>query len=234
MGHETRALQIQMGETDILAGAVLPSALVTLMEETRRKKPGIFGLSEDELLKVFTSEGYEPPHQATMLRIRFWDEFDRTEGRGMVSANIYNGVCPEPYFRHALKDPRALAWILCPLQSLVAEREADVRLAARRLRKLLTIDSVDKDGKVDKALARIQLELLMYYDQKISGGIVQVQKIEQHTTALNANVSAKVSSPVELDALREQLKNMSPEDRSKMIEDARKRAETKVIEVKAE
>lgn len=210
----------------------LAPRLMELIERIRRTSPTLFGLAEHRLLELLQDANREPNPTASMLRLRFWDEYQRVEGRGMVALNIYRDVCTMDAWETELRDPYSLAWILTPIMSLQVQREELIHSLIRNLAPMMRSSPYKKDGQLDVKVARMQMELLLYLDQKNSGGITQ--KIEQTNRSLNvhANLTGKVN--VDAAEIEKAVQGMTLAEIEQKIREAREGTGTKVLEVKAE
>lgn len=224
----SRALTlIEFEERKIL----LPEDTVNLMIRVGQTDPQLFNMHETQLRAYLKGKKVFPSSTVGMLRIRFWQEYDRAEGGPMQIKNIYRDICSWKHWNDSLQNVHSLAWILTPLASMVAQCDERIDTLMSNMRDVIHISPVKGDF-VDLKLAKLQFEMLMYFDQRKHGAIVQ--KVESRTLSLNANVSATASS-LDSEKIAKMMQDMSHEEIKEKLEAAKRaNAEANYIEVKAE
>lgn len=203
-----------------------------VIERVRRGSPELFGVSEERLLELYRTAKREPGTVASMLRLRFWDEYERSEGRSMACARIYADVCSKEAWETEIRNPWALAWIMLPIIRLQLQREELIHSLFRSLAPMMRMSPIKGDGSIDIKHARMQLEMLMYLDQKNSGGITQ--RIEQTNRSLNVNANLTGKMGVDPAEIEKAVAGMTIEQIEQKIREAREGTGAKLLEVKAE
>ncbi len=106
-----------------------------------------------------------------LLRDSFWAEYDRAvaSGRNISLRNVYDGICSQSKFSMAMDSPSRLLYVLTP----IARYEAHLRTLLRTkgvdiLDTILNADN-QKDGRLDKDIARLQLLTIKQIEDRIKG-----------------------------------------------------------------
>ena len=144
-------------------------------------------------------EGYlrkllKPNETVCRIRLNFWHEYQRAQENfgKMFNTNIARGVCSKEYLeRYVFKDPKALAWILCPPTSYVASMQESLNIGLRKIRQILNLKIKDKSGKVDHKSAELVLKAFALVDLRMKGSIIQRHEIKSETKSLNIHMDQK-------------------------------------------
>lgn len=206
--------------------------VMTVLERTKAKDPELFKMGSTRLWGYLQEKKMEPDAVTCMLRLKFWDEFKRADGAIMSSFKIYQDVCMEDAWWREINDPYCLSWILTPPVSLEVQTDERIDSLMRTLRPVTAVSPVDRNGKIDKALARLQFEMLMYFDQKRNGAIVQ--RIEQKNTSKSMNINVSQKLPSDSDKIAKMVENMSEQELTDKLMELRKNNDPPVVEVEAE
>lgn len=211
----------------------LPDETALIMDRVRQGDPTLFEKHETELRAYFRENKIVIPSTIGMLRVQFWREYDRVQGGQMLIPNIYRDISSHHVWSAAIRNINHLAWILTPLASMIAQCDERIDTLMSNLRDVAQISPVDRNGEVDRHLAKLQFEMLMYFDQRKHGAIVQ--KIEQKTTSTSVNATITQNLPTDSTKIADMMEKMSLDEINKKLDEARGRnAQLPVIEVKAE
>ena len=119
------------------------------------------------------------------LRLSLWQCYDAAFAtkKEMHMRHVFSGICSGDYFYDVLKHPHKLAWLICPIPDYLKASEECLLLSTERVRELLTIPMVDKDGKVNVQVANLILKAHQMLDTRVKGAIVH--KAQIHTVTEN-------------------------------------------------
>ena len=204
----------------------LPLEVQLAVDSHKEQFPELFDIPENTLKERLVALHKKIDSTSRMLRIRFWEEYDRVAGKQMVMVNVYRSICEPKVFYHILRDPLKAAWILCAPASMLGRCGEQLDLLMERLSEVAEKRPVKANGEVDIKLAKLQFEMMMYFDQRKNGAIVQ--RVENRTMSVTANVQAGS------EAERKLVESFSDEELLKRLEDAKRRLPKPPIEVKAE
>lgn len=202
---------------------VLPESTMDLIGIHKRSHEALFRLGEIELKKALAEARHTPTEVVRMLRIRFWDEWNRAEGGVMLIQNIHREICPRQTWEVHVRDPYAMAWILCPVGHYITKCDERINTLMGNLSDVSHINPVDETGRINLPLAKLQFQMLMYFDQRKNGAIVQ------RTETKNLNVSANLSSPasekpvIDVERVTKLMEEMSHEEIQAKLREARAR-----------
>lgn len=173
-----------------------------------------FKMSERQL-----KQHAKPEPTDDMLRLRFWQEYDRAQMRGqrMFLADITRGICSKDYWEDTIcKNPKKLAWILMPLAPYITRMESNLYIAQDEIEDILRtphkLSRTNKDGVtehyVDTRLADLKVKIWEKLDLRIKGAVIQKvaihQRIDQHTHSTSSGPSLEgVTDLQEIDKMLE-------------------------------
>ena len=189
-----------------------------IMDRTRQQDPQLFELDEKSLRNYLADKRQRPSPTIGILRMKFWHEFDRAQGHSLAMmnlTNVFSGVCFIELFNRAIRNPYALAWILCPPASYISALEEGLIEGMNRARQVLDEDPYTVKGEFNVKLAELQFRMLQYFDQRRHGAIVQ--KIEN--TNKSMSVSATVNVPSDSKELAQMIASMSEAEMEKKLAD---------------
>lgn len=206
----------------------LPIETIEVMERTRQQDPQLFEMGEAELRAYLRQKKMMPNSTVGMLRVQFWREYDRSEGSIMHLPNIYKNIATHQTWANAIRNIYSLAWILSPLASMIAQCDERIDTLMSNMRDVSSVSPV-RNGEVDRHLAKLQFEMLMYFDQRKNGAIVQ--KIEQTTKSTNVTANIHQNLPSDSEKIMKMVENMSEDELQKKLNQLQ---QSVAIEVKAE
>ena len=209
---------------------VLPNETAEVIERVRRGSPELFGLDPNTLRELLKDKKQSPNETIRMLRLRFWEEYDRSAGSTMNMVNVYREICQSAVWARAISNPYSLAWILTPPVSMMAQCDERIEMLMERIRENIEFPAFDPvKKKFDPRIAEYQLRALMYFDQRKHGAIVQ--RVENKTMSVHANVTVPTNS----EKITKMVEEFSEEELRRKLEEAKaKNQAPKVTEVKAE
>ena len=187
-------------------GILLPEDTQLIMDRVRQQDPQLFEMHETELRAYFREKKHTIPATIGMLRIQFWREYDRVQGGQMIVANIYRDIASSSHWAQAIRNVNHLAWILTPLASMIAQCDERIDTLMSNMRDVVAISPVDRSGNVDRHLAKLQFEMLMYFDQRKHGAIVQ--RVEQKTTSTSVNATITQNIPADSKKIADMMEMM--------------------------
>jgi len=183
---------IPKDKEEILSGVcmgLLPKFIrefIDLAPEELKDKP------ERHIKKALTEaigrDHFEDMHMMRLLRINFWEEYDRAAKRReiMLWPNVTHNICHMQVAKRLLVNyPMFVLWIICPLSGYLLQRKQLEYIAQERLLEILSVSPVQENGKVDSRLAKVQVEIYQNIQDRLYGGIVQ--KIDQKQLNVNVN-----------------------------------------------
>ena len=176
--------------------AFIRSAKLRLLIED--KDPDLDLLNDDEIV-----EHAQPNSTLWELRARLWICIDKREADlekfgkcdPLLVEEIRKGICSEKQFNRFLNNPVQSAFLSRPLGSPESRQEDLVRAANARLWEILSMPLTDKNGRPDKAMAKIVFDTAkMVMERKYGTAIqrtetlarVQTQKIDSEPISVEA------------------------------------------------
>jgi hypothetical protein len=200
---------------------LLPRKVVESLLAAKEKYPQYFNKPEKELFKILKADCFVPDRTDDLLRVKFWNEYDRAQvhGTNMVMAYVTQGVCEKTFFNeiYLFRAPR-LAWLLCPPANYAAALDEMLNNAYRNLSEVVRQSVVDDYGKIDLNLAKVQLQIFKELDARKHGAHVQK----------SLHVHRVTSKPVETKAEFETTEDIA---RRIQILDARIRKASNTVDV---
>lgn len=165
-----------------------PNSVINLVppyvqEILRQVNPEYLEKDENELRRVL-----KPTAIMNRLRINFWDEYDfaASTKRNMRMTKVYQGVCHVDYWlKHVCKNPVFFAWISCPPVNYELAMKDLLDESIRQLRRIVTADIVDGNGKMNTRAAEIFLKAYALIDVKVHG--MPILRSENKTLQVNMN-----------------------------------------------
>lgn len=165
--------------------------LPTFIVERVKYLPSRFLEMTEAELQEACFEANRPSDDARLLRIAFWEEYDRCqryEEKQIDVSRVTQGICSVSYFANRfVTDYRLLAWMLRP-PALYLNQLKDIHELS--LRQLLAVIQLpierDEKGKVDTKLIDLQQRIFQHVDMRIKGAIIQ--KIDQRNLSVNVDV----------------------------------------------
>lgn len=123
------------------------------------------------------------------LRKALWAEYALSKSRvePMNFAAMCEGICSPGYFYSAAVRPVKVYFYLCPPKDYLSEMKDLQDLGLVRLREMINLDFVQKDGKLDPKVMKLVLQAIAMVDMRVNGS--PTQKIEQTNRNANLNVS---------------------------------------------
>lgn len=177
-----------------------PNSVINLVppyvqEAMRGINPDYILKDEIELRKIL-----KPTAMMNRLRLRFWEEYDFACSTGkstMRISKVYVGVCHIDYWLKVVcTDPRYFAWIVCPPVNYEVAMKDILDEGIRQIRKIITANIVDDNGKMDARAAEIFLKAYAIVDVKVHG--MPVLRSETKTLNMNMNHEIPVGSAQDL------------------------------------
>jgi hypothetical protein len=160
----------------------------------RQIEPDYLLKDEIELKKIL-----KPTAVMNRLRLRFWEEYDFAcaASKQMRMTKVYAGVCHVDYWDKVVcKDARYFAWIACPPVNYEVAMKDILDEGIRQIRKIITANIVDENGKMDARAAEIFLKAYALVDVKVHG--MPVLRTENKTLQVNMNHEVPVGSSGDL------------------------------------
>lgn len=174
----------------------------------------LFNIDERDLYQRLRNDQKQPSPTDNRLRIRFWDEYDRTQAQNFSSMNMVNvvaGICSREFFyANYLKRAEKVAWLLCPPAGYMTKAEEALEFGLEQLRDILDQPHV-LGGKVDTKLGELKAKIVMMLDVRVKGAVVQ--------KSLNMNISTskdqveKAATAITAEDLMRQLKDLDRKNR---------------------
>jgi hypothetical protein len=169
-----------------------PRSMVNLVppdvsEAMHRVPIEYFTMSEVDLKKLS-----RPTQVISRIRLSWWNEYNRAQEMltHMEMVSVYAGVChPSYFYAGILKNPRYLAWILCPPTSYLVAMEEALYFGVERLREILELPLYDEKGRANPAVGNLVLKTVALLDLRVKGAVTQ--KHEHKSVALNINTAAR-------------------------------------------
>jgi hypothetical protein len=131
-----------------------------------------------------------PSRIENTLRYQMWTEHSFACMRGDAKLDVlrlYAPVCSKQTFYNIMQT-RRLFWVLSPPPDMQALNKMAYSKALDRLYDILELPLTDKSGKVNTALANLQMKVFALLDTRINGPITQ--KHELTTKNVHIGVSA--------------------------------------------
>lgn len=178
---------------------LVPDKVRSYILEAIKEYPYFFNKPENLLFQELKAKSRKPDETDEMIRQKFWLEYDRVHAFGlkrMHMANVVVGVCaPDYFYGWYLKDPKRIAWMLCPPKNLMAGWNALFVQGYRRIAEILDVDPIyeDENGykRLDHKLASLQFSIFQTVDARVHGSIIQ--RVEQKTKVEQKTVNFNVS-----------------------------------------
>lgn len=178
----------------------IPNSVINLVppyvqSAMRSVNPEYLLKDEIELKKIL-----KPTAVMNRLRLRFWEEYDVAVASGKSSmrmTKVYPGICHVDYWDKVVcKDPRYFAWITCPPVNYEVAMKDILDEGIRQIRKIITADIVDSNGKMNPRAAEIFLKAYALVDVKVHG--MPILRSENKTLNMNMNHEIPVGSTSDL------------------------------------
>lgn len=178
---------------------LVPEKVQSYILEALKKYPYFFNKPENLLYKELKEQSRKPDETDEMIRQKFWLEYERVHSlslKRMHMANVVVGVCaPDYFYGWYLKDPKRIAWMLCPPKNLMAGWNALFVQGYRRIAEILECEPTyeDENGfkRLDHKLASLQFSIFQAVDARVNGSIIQ--RVEQKTKVEQKTVNFNVS-----------------------------------------
>lgn len=193
----------------------------------------LFGMNEDELKAVLTGEskveglfGLRSLRMPNLLRIRFWTEYDRCKYRNrnlndvihyhMSIKSVYAGVAYGLTFKNRyLRDPRTLAWILCPVQTYRERIMETLTYSQDEVRKILDLPLYDENDKIQSPILNAKIKIWQTLHMSFHG-VKQVQVTEGGKSQLP---NPESMSPADsLEDLEDKIKRLEKQEAEKVMD----------------
>ena len=149
-----------------------------------------------------------PSSELWQLRARLWELIDRSEKKmekfgktGKITVDtIRKGICSRSRFNNYMADPYKAAFICRPMVSPEDRIDNQVMAARARLWEIMSLPISDKDGKPDKAVAKLVFDVAkMMVEHKFGTPLQRSQTISKVQTQ-------KVPAPQDMSVIDEELK----------------------------
>lgn len=154
-----------------------------VIERTAKSHPELFDISEARLKKKA-----KPEPQHTMLRLRFWQEYDIAQngGRKMMLKDVTRGICSMEFWsRQVCTTPELVAYIITPPPSYLTKMQSMLDISLDGMTEILELPIKDERGKVDTRLIAEKVKIFQLLDLRVKGAIMQKvaihQRIDQRT-----------------------------------------------------
>ena len=184
---------------------LVPPVLHSKIVEASQKYPDLFLTDEPTLFKRLRVDGMAPNTTDNRLRLRFWDEYDRSQadGRKMCLTWVFTGVCTAGYFyQRYIENYAKLAWMMCPPASYEAKMEEALAFGIEQLRDILQMDHVLPNGRLDAKAAEIKAKIVTLLDIRVKGATVQ--RIEQKNLNLHVSTTDReLKSKLQINSMEE-------------------------------
>lgn len=174
---ETTYNLLQESDPSSVVNLVWPElrSLILSKKETFKQ---FFSLSELTLRKRC-----KPDPTLSMLRVRFWGEYDRAVSvgeTGLNKKNLIAGICSEVVWdNRIMRNELSIAYILTPPPQYEARMGAMHNLALDEMGTILAMPVEDSEGKVDHKLMALKLKIFEMVDQRLKGAVTQRVQIDQ-------------------------------------------------------
>jgi hypothetical protein len=169
----------------------IADSTLEIMDRTMKNSPELFGLAEDDLMVILEEKRQKPNSTTRMLRVRLWDLYQES-GSGRIQTHlIHQDICYPSYWEACLRDPYKLAFILTPVSSFLTHCDTMIVALMKSLQDVAYASALDpRTKKIDLKTAKLQYEMLQYFDQRKNGAIVQ--KVEQTNRSMSINIDGKL------------------------------------------
>lgn len=200
---------------------------------TARERPDLFLMDERELFKTLSKEKSRPGPTDNRLRIKFWDEYERTHFRNsefsaknkMDMTYVFSGVCTKHYFYNKyVKNAKKMAWLLSPPSGYTAKMQEMLAFGIEQFRDILDLPHFECDsegdimpGTINTKLLGIKAKIVGMVQERLEGSVMQ------KTMSVNFNASAKqvvdVATAESMAALDKRMEILDKRDRLKPKEE---------------
>jgi hypothetical protein len=148
---------------------LVPTKVAEALEAGLAARPELFEMEERELKKNVL-----PTPTDNQLRLAFWNEYNQAqeEARSMKMVAVYARICSAQYFHDAyLAKAEKVAWLLCPPAHYVTVMEEALTFGIGKLRDILDMDLVGKNGTINVKLGELQAKIVAMLDLRVKGAI---------------------------------------------------------------
>ena len=148
-------------------------------------------MSEQDAVRLAYGSYEEIPIIDSALRSNFWREYDKAliKETSIKIKNIYKDVCSHMQFNRMVWSQEKLAYMITEPAREKAIMSSMLSLGWKRMREILEAQPEvnQKTGITDRALGKLQTEIVKYIDQRQHGTPIQRQQIEQKTMQINVD-----------------------------------------------
>jgi hypothetical protein len=171
---------------------IVPATVADRLLQASGLHPDLFGRAERDLYQDLKSAGAQPNATDNRLRLRFWEEYERAQGKQerMRVDEIVDGVCSRAYFYgRYLTNPYKVAWLATPPASYEVIAKEALAFGYEQMRDILEMSNTLPSGKPDVKLMELKAKIVAMLDVRVKGAIIQ--KVEQKNMNLNVSTSDK-------------------------------------------
>lgn len=174
-----------------------------VVERVRDGAAHLFELSEDRLKKKASPEILH-----TMLRMRFWQEYDiaQSAGRRMMQKDVTRGLCTAEYWSRSIcPSAELVAYMITPPPKYINKMEAMLDISMDEILAILELPIKNAQGKIDIGLIKEKVKIFQSLDLRVKGAVLQKvaihQRIDQRTQIQSADSVLDSMSLTDLEAL---------------------------------
>lgn len=193
---------------------LVPPTVAEFILKHTEENPELFNKDEHELQKYLRAQDKSISPGDNRLRLKFWVEYDRAQGRGdkgINMSNVLSSICSREFFYgQYLKHPHKVAWLLCPPTGYMVKAEEALEFGLEQLRDILSLPHV-VNGKLDAKLAELKAKIVAMLDNRVKGGVVQ-KSMNLNVSTSNESV-AQAAAASTMEDLQKQLKELERRNR---------------------
>ncbi len=154
------------------------------------------------------------------LKVALWNSIRRaaTGGGSVAPQDVYGGICTyHHWLTRVLANPKRVAWLLSPIQDYQAALEPVLSILAKRAFEIASAPIMDKSGRINVALAKVQMQLRRELEDRKFGAPVQ-KSLHAHAnlgqsggeTPSQGNTQAELAR---MEEINRRLKELDAEER---------------------
>ncbi|MFN3454033.1 MAG: hypothetical protein ACK41T_03670 [Pseudobdellovibrio sp.] len=159
----------------------------------------VFMLTEDDLRKRCN-----PTAREEKLRVSFWQEYYRVSQSKKIQqiniSNVCGGICDNRTFQALIRNSFTLAFVLMAPPEINTSLEDILLLGIQRMRDIMKLPPVDKDGCFDKGIADIQLKIYQDALNRRRGPVKNTHELASKSMHLHKHLIENATLPPERSA----------------------------------
>lgn len=125
----------------------------------------------------------QPSPLVYRLRLAFWDEYERALSvrKKMRLNSVISHHCDKKHFyENILTNNMWMLFIITPPRKYELSMRHILEKSTQRLQRIMDIDPIDEDGRVDLKLAHLQYKIHAWVDNRVRGSVAQKLQIQSH------------------------------------------------------